>query len=183
MNKISDHKKSLINSIRHNNTHTKRTTPLEVVGNIANLLFGVCDATCVKKYDDHVTEIENLKVNLVMLEKQMKIVQIEKQTSLTHASIEKFQYLIEDGMKETKLNNIINNIFILITMLHSQYFFHTSTTSEIIQNTKLGIIHPGVIGPQELLKHFRDIEVALPRGTDLLVGLTLDKARRFKGKF
>jgi hypothetical protein len=49
----------------------------------------------------------------------------------------------------------------------------TNTLLEIIQQAKVGIIHPSLITPQEFLEHVKDIKVSLPGGTDLPTDLDI----------
>jgi len=51
------------------------------------------------------------------------------------------------------------------------YLSETSILFDVIQTAKLGLIHPNLISPQELLKQFLDIKIGLPSGTDLPLDL------------
>lgn len=61
----------------------------------------------------------------------------------------------------------ITNHFTLMNLILEQQILDTNTLFEIIQTAIMGNIHPSLLGPEELLRQFRDIKIWLPIGTDL----------------
>ena len=75
--------------------------------------------------------------------------------------------------KEQQIKNYITKHFIYVNLVLTKHMAETNTFIEIVQQAKLGIIHPVLITPQELLEHIKDIKVSLPGGTDLPTDLDI----------
>ncbi|KAF0746052.1 Envelope fusion protein [Aphis craccivora] len=61
--------------------------------------------------------------------------------------------------------------FIQINLILELYIAETDILFDVIQAAKVGLIHPSLLTPQELLKQFLNIKVGMPSGTDLPIDL------------
>lgn len=54
-----------------------------------------------------------------------------------------------------------------LNLIVDQLAYEADILYEIIQNARLGLIHPSLLSQEQLLNQFKDIKLGLPSGTDL----------------
>jgi len=81
---------------------------------------------------------------------------------------------------ELNIKSYVSYHFIQAKLMLELYLSETSILFDVIQTAKLGLIHPNLLGPRELLKQFLDIKIGLPSGTDLPLDLTENNVQEMK---
>jgi hypothetical protein len=94
------------------------------------------------------------------------------------------EYIIKDtyeernnktlGTIEQEQYNFLFKFYTSMSLIITQYLNEIDTLFTILENAKVGQLHPYLIGPQELLDQFQDIRLSLPEDRDLPYIPTLD---------
>jgi len=111
--KIKGNRDKLLKSIGYKNKY-RRYAPLEIIGNIAHLIFGVCDATCINRNNNEILKLKAANDN------QLKIV--EEQLKVWRLETEKFEMNFTSLIQYLQESTINNNI----TTTTMQDFFMTA---------------------------------------------------------
>ena len=151
---IQKKKTLVLNSIGH---LSKRSTVVGLIGKAAKLLFGICNLECIKKFNFNI-ELAHNTTQLKLINEQIKIIKLKNEFeareyyNMTFAVNE-----LINITKEQQLRNYITKHFMIISLTLTKHLSETNTLLEIIQQAKIGVIHPNLITPQEFLEHFKDI--------------------------
>jgi len=173
---IETKKQLIFSSIGYNNRNKRNV--LTTFTKATRLLFGLCNAECIEKFDSVINRLTGSSENqLKLLEEQIKIIKINlEQKELNFRKVDMDLTQLKNSSIEQYMTNYLLKHFSLSNLILAKHIFETNTLIEIIQMAKLGHIHPNLLAPQELLEQFRDIKISLPTGTELPIELDLISA-------
>lgn len=169
-------KNLLYNSIGHHNHVGKRSINLGNLLKFAQTIYGLCDINCIRKFNFGILKLsEGEKTNLKLEKEQLKVVRVKKDyEGREYYSLQ----LIIDELKnitiEQQINNYVFRHFTYLNLLLTKHMTEIDILTTIIDNAKLGQIHPYLMDPFELLGQFQDIRVSLPIGTDFPYVLSIE---------
>lgn len=164
--------KLILSTIGYKNRN-KRELNFKSVFRTAQLLFGMCDIDCIKKFDININNLENSgDKEIKILKEQVKIIKIQ-QASIMSQQNEILSVEEQLMTSQRGIDFMMGHVSDLNLKL-TDYIFEINTVIEIIQSAKIGQIHPSLISTQAFHDQFKDIKVSLPKGTDLPVELDID---------
>lgn len=161
-------KTQVLDSIGH--IITRRSALTKLVTKAAKLIYGICNLECIQKFNFNIAVAQNTSQSKLIKE-QIKVVQLQHNL-VSHNNVTMLPFTLTVNeltniTKEQQIKNYLTKHFIHVSLLITKHMVETNTLLEIIQQAKMGIIHPSLITPKELLEHIKDIKVSLPGGTDL----------------
>lgn len=162
-------KRALIyNSVGHSPSVTKRSI-IATVSTIAQTLYGLCDFSCIQKYDFGIGRlISNAVSSLKFDREQLKVVRLKDGYEGRENYDIKMQINeLRNVTVEQQIINFVNKHFIYMNLLLTKHLSEIDTLFTIIESAKLGQIHPYLLSASELLSQFQDIRLSLPTGLDL----------------
>lgn len=173
---IKNKKKLIFKSINHvdETARKRRAIPFKMISKAAQILFGLCDTLCVDKSNNNLNKLakENT-AELHLIEEQIKIIKINQiKDKLELISAEEVIEGVRNITDELQLRGYLSEHFNTLNFILQKYNLETNTLFEIVQAAKIGLIHPSLIQPDEMLRQLRDIKIWLPSGTDLPIEIT-----------
>ncbi|XP_060859873.1 uncharacterized protein LOC132937056 [Metopolophium dirhodum] len=168
-------KNILYNSIGHHDHLAKRSINLGSLVKFAQTIYGLCDINCIKKFNFGILKLsETEKTNLKLEKEQLKVVKVKNDNETReYYSLQLQLTELKNITVEQQINNFIFRHFTYMNLLLTKYMTEIDILSSIIENAKLGQIHPYLIGTYELLGQFQDIRLSLPIGTDFPYALSI----------
>ncbi|CAI6353722.1 unnamed protein product [Macrosiphum euphorbiae] len=167
-------KTQVLNSIGH--VITKRSALTKFVTKAARLIYGICNLECIQKFNFNIGVAKNTS-QYKLIKDQIKVVELqhilEPHNNITMLPLTLSANGTTNITKEQQIKNYLTKHFIHVNLLITKHMLETNTILETIQQAKIGVIHPSLITPQELLEHVKDIKVSLPGGTDLPTDLDI----------
>lgn len=171
INNLQHQKTQVLDSIGH--VISKRNALLKFAAKAARLIYGICNLECIKKFNFNIGVAQNTSQSKLIKE-QIKVVQLNHDigtNKYVNMSLEINE--LTNITDEQQVKNYLTKHFIQVNLLITKHILETNTLLEIIHQAKIGVIHPSLITPQELLEHVKDIKVSLPGGTDLPTDLVI----------
>jgi len=174
MNQAAEKKNVLFYSIGHTDHKNKRSINFSKLTNFAQTLYGLCDFNCITKFDFGISKLLRGNQSNIKIDKErLKIVKIRQENenrelANLHAQLDEVQNITI----EQQANDFINKHFTHMNLLLTQHMTEIDKLSTIIDNAKIGQIHPYLLGQNDLLTQFQDIRLSLPTGTDFPYELT-----------
>lgn len=185
INSNRDHVMKIIETPK-SNYRTKRGL-INIVGKIANILFGVCDSTDAEYFYDKIRELEFSKLRIIQLaDTQTQIMQSiisnvnssllemeENQTKLAN----KFNYLLQEAQVEKLEIGILNfkaaleERVSLLTIILTQYAFETENLVSIINMALQGLVHSSILDANTFKNQIKDIKSQLPVGEGIPINI------------
>ncbi|KAE9523117.1 hypothetical protein AGLY_016485 [Aphis glycines] len=170
---VEKKKNIVLESIGHSHI-SKRSISFKTMTTVAQVLYGLCDRYCVFKSNKNIeilhgsndTEINDIK-------QQLKIVKLKQEEDkiVLLKTLDFLKTDISSMTEESNIKNYISNYFIQVSLMLQLHLSATDILFDVIQSAKIGLIHPSILKPKELLKQILDIKIALPSGTDLPIEL------------
>ena len=150
---ILDKRAIILKSLGHRSQRNRRGV-IDGVGNIANILFGVCDSTCTESNNRNIIQLQQSgTTSLNILKEQTRVVKkvvVEaeqsfrditflqtKITDFIQASRTSADFLSNHTM-ELEHKTRIQDTYLLLNLLPYQYAFETNYISEMINVARLG---------------------------------------------
>ncbi|KAF0703471.1 Envelope fusion protein, partial [Aphis craccivora] len=169
----ADEKKRVIfESINHSRI-AKRGIPYKTITKAAQILFELCDRFCIQRTNTVFNKLidgKNTEVNFI--EKQVKVIKLERDEGPdVLISINKDINELRNMTSEANMRSFLAYHFIQINLILELYIAETDILFDVIQAAKVGLIHPSLLTPKELLKQLLNIKIGLPSGTDLPIDL------------
>ncbi len=165
-------KRVIFESINHSRI-AKRGIPYKAIAKAAQILFGLCDRFCIQRTNTVVNKLidgNNTEVNFI--EKQVKVIKLERDEGPdVLISIHKDINELRNMTSEANMRSFLAYHFIQINIILELYIAETDILYDVIQAAKVGLIHPSLLTPKELLKQLLNIKIGLPSGTDLPIDL------------
>ncbi len=171
------HKKDLVFSSIGFKTKTRRSI-VDKISKTARLLFGLCNADCMNKFNTIINRFTGTNDNQVkLIEEQIKIIRLKQDQE--DLKIKKIEITSDDLKNKTTdqfMKNYLSIHFSFANLVLTKYIYETNTLLETIQMARVGQMHPSLLPPNDLLEQLRDIKVSLPSGTELPIELDLVNA-------
>ncbi|KAF0726158.1 Integrase catalytic domain-containing protein [Aphis craccivora] len=165
-------KTQVLDSIGH--VIIKRNALLNFAAKAARLIYGICNLECIKKFNFNIGVAKNTSQSKLIKE-QIKVVQLNHNIGTRkyfNISLD-LSDITNVTEEKQQIKNYLTKHFIQVNLLVTKHILETNTLLEIIHQAKIGVVHPSLITPQELLEHVKDIKVSLPGGTDLPTDLDI----------
>ncbi|XP_060871073.1 uncharacterized protein LOC132945368 isoform X2 [Metopolophium dirhodum] len=171
---LHNKKTQVLDSIGH--IITKRNALTKLVTKAAKLIYGICNLECIQKFNFNIAKSQSTSQSKLIKE-QIKVVQLQNNI-VSHNIISSVPLTLmvnetTNSTREQQIKNYLTKHFIHVNLLITKQIEETNTLLEVIQQAKMGIIHPSLISPKELLEHVKDVKVSLPGGTDLPTDLDI----------
>ncbi|KAE9523210.1 hypothetical protein AGLY_016377 [Aphis glycines] len=163
-----------------NDTEVLKLKPdiVDKISKTARLLFGLCNADCMNKFNTIINRFTGTNDNQIkLIEEQIKIIRLNQdQEDLKIKKVE----ITSDDLKNKTIDQFMKNYlsihFSFANLVLTKYIYETNTLLETIQMARVGQMHPSLLPPNDLLEQLRDIKVSLPSGTELPIELDLVNA-------
>jgi len=170
------HKKHLVISSIGFKTKNRRSI-VDTISKTARLLFGLCNAECMNKFNTIINRFTSTNDNQIkLIEEQIKIIRLNQGQDLKIKKVE----IILDDLKNSTIEQFMKNYlsihFSFANLVLTKYFYETNTLLETIQMARVGQMHPSLLPPSDLLEQLRNIKISLPSGTELPIELDLVNA-------
>jgi len=116
-----------------------------MIARTARLIYGICNLECIKKITYNIVQTHNAEQTKLVKE-QIKTIKLNsdfdehENYNKTFAVNYKFNV-----SKEQQLRNHLMKQLMLVNLLITKRMIETDTLLEIIQQAKIGIIHPSLI--------------------------------------
>jgi len=142
---------------------------IEYATKAAQVLYGLCNWECIKKFDFSINRLKETKVDQMdVIKENMRILNIKHE--LDEGQIVGLEKSIDSLVNLT--NTIFprietNKQFTIINQVMLIQMIRVNTLVEILQSARSGQIHPSLISTKELLEQFKDIKLVLPSGTNM----------------
>uniref|UniRef100_A0A2S2NTW6 Envelope fusion protein n=1 Tax=Schizaphis graminum TaxID=13262 RepID=A0A2S2NTW6_SCHGA len=153
------------------------------VGNLANILFGICDDNCMETNSNNVLQLQQSeKSALNILKSQTRVIKaVVRQSEQSFRDVTFLRNKINEFMGDIRSvsDKLINKTielehktriqdsYLLLNILLGQYAFETNYISEMINLARAGQIHSGVLPIESLHESMKEIKLSLPKGTSL----------------
>ncbi|KAE9542584.1 hypothetical protein AGLY_002495 [Aphis glycines] len=166
-------KNIVLESIGHSQI-SKRSIPFKTITTVAQVLYGLCDRYCVSKSNKNIEILQgsnNTEINDI--KQQLKIVKLKREEDrvILLKSLDFLKADINGMTMENNIKNYVSNHFIQLSLMLQLHLSATDILFDVIQSAKIGLIHPFILKPKELLNQILDIKIALPSGTNLPIEL------------
>ncbi|KAL4089004.1 hypothetical protein QTP88_024082 [Uroleucon formosanum] len=189
INSNKNHVIKIVEQPKSYNTRSRRGL-INMVGRVANVLFGVCDDTDAKYFHDKIKELERSKSQLFQItETQTQIMKsILTNVNSSLIELEKKQGSLVDGYNHLlhktdviemdvgilKFQNALTERIALLNVILTQYAYETENLVSIVNSALLGHIHPSLLDASEFNQQLKQIKIQLPIG----LGLPIDLAEK-----
>jgi len=185
-NEILNKRANILRTLGHKSKRGRRGI-IDGIGNIANILFGICDNNCMESNTNNILKLqESEKASLNILKEQTRVTKtIFKQTEQSYRDTTFLRNKIDEFIIEIRssTDQLINKTveldhktrmqdsYLLLNLLLSQYAFETNYISEMINLARAGQIHSGVLSIEALHESMKEIKLSLPKGTSLPIDI------------
>jgi len=185
-NEILKKRANILKTLGHPSKRGRRGI-IDGVGNLANLLFGICDNKCVETNTNNVLQLQQSEKNtLNIMKSQTRVIKtVVKQTDQSYRDTTFLRNKINEFMADIRSlsDQLINKTievdhktriqdsYLLLNLLLSQYAFETNYISEMINLARAGQIHAGVLSTEALHESMKEIKLSLPKGTSLPIDI------------
>ncbi|KAL4127039.1 hypothetical protein QTP88_011237 [Uroleucon formosanum] len=189
INSNKNHVIKIVEQPKSYNTRSRRGL-INMVGRVANVLFGVCDDTDAKYFHDKIKELERSKSQLFQItETQTQIMKsILTNVNSSLIELEKKQGSLVDGYNHLlhktdviemdvgilKFQNALTERIALLNVILTQYAYERENLVSIVNSALLGHIHPSLLDASEFNQQLKQIKIQLPIG----LGLPIDLAEK-----
>ncbi|CAI6374223.1 unnamed protein product [Macrosiphum euphorbiae] len=190
-NEILNKRANILKTLGHPSKRGRRGL-INGVGNLANILFGICDNNCVETNTNNVLQLQQSdKSTLNIMKSQTRVIktimnqseQSYRDTTFLRNKINEFMADIRN-LSDQVINKTIEvdhkariqDSYLLLNLLLGQYAFETNCPfddhiSEIINLARAGQIHSGVLSNEALYESIEEIKLSLPKGTSLPIDI------------
>lgn len=189
INSNKNHVIKIVEQPKSYNTRSRRGL-INMVGRVANVLFGVCDDTDAKYFHDKIKELERSKSQLFQITETQTQIMKSMLTNVNSSLIEleKKQGSLVDGYNHLlhktdviemdvgilKFQNALTERIALLNVILTQYAYETENLVSIVNSALLGHIHPSLLDASEFNQQLKQIKIQLPIG----LGLPIDLAEK-----
>lgn len=180
-----EHVMRVIDSPREN--YRRKRGLINVVGKLANVLFGICDDADADYFYNKIKELEISKLRVAQLTgTQTQIMQSiisNVNSSLLEMEkvqinlVDKYNYLVHEMQVEKihlgslEFETALEEQISLLNLILAQYAFETENLVSIINMAIQGLVHSSILDVKTLKNQIKDIKTQLPIGEGIPVNL------------
>lgn len=160
---------------------------INIVGRVANVLFGTCDDVDAEYFYSKIRELEISKSRISRLtETQTQIMQsiisnvnsslLEMEKAQVNL-VDKYNYLVQEMQVEKihigilEFETALEEQVSLLNLILTQYAFETENLVSIINMAIQGLVHSSVLDVKTLKDQIKDVKTQLPVGEGIPVNL------------
>jgi len=163
--KIYEHRELLLESVE---TRARRSI-WQHVSQAAQVLYGLCNLDCIKKFDFSIHKLKESKNDQINIVKEnLRVINIKHEVDE-----QRIMYLTDNIRQLVNVSNNlfprieVNKQFLIINQIMIIQMMRVNALVEIVPSARLGQIHPSLINTKALLEQFKDIKLVLPSGTNM----------------
>ena len=139
------------------------------VAQAAQVLYGLCNLDCMKKFDFSIHKLKESKNDQINLVKEnLRVINVKHEVDE-----QKIMFLNDNVRQLVNMTNTlfprieVNKQFLIVNQIMIIQMMRVNTLVEIIQSARLGQVHPSLINTKALFEQFKDIKLVLPSGTNM----------------
>lgn len=169
------------------NKYRNKRGLINVVGRLANVLFGICDDADAEYFYDKIKELEVSKLRVSQLtETQTQIMQsiisnvnsslLEMEKAQVNL-VDKYNYLSHEMQVEKihigylQFETTLEEQVSLLNLILTQYAYETENLVNIINMAIQGLVHSSILDVQTLKNQIKEIKTQLPIGEGIPINL------------
>jgi len=189
LNEINTNKEHILRIVERPKTQHFRTKRglINIVGRVANVLFGVCDDVDADYFHKKIKELEHSRARLsqiagtqtqitksIVNNVNSSLVELEsKEKALSKG----YNYLLNESITEGKKVGILEfkqalaQRITLLNIIITQYAYETENLVNIVNAALQGFIHSSLLDTVEFNKQLKEIKLQIPVGSGIPVDL------------
>jgi hypothetical protein len=160
---------------------------VNIVGRVANVLFGICDDVDAEYFYDKIKELEISKSRISGLtETQTQIMQsiisnvyssLVEMEKVQVNLVDKYNYLVHEIQIEKvhicflEFQTALEEQVLLLNLILTQYAFETENLVSIINMAIQGLVHFSILDVKTLKNQIKDVKTQLPVGEGIPINL------------
>lgn len=186
INTNKEHVLKIVERPRTQNFRTKRGL-INIVGRVANVLFGVCDDVDADYFHKKIKELEHSRARISQIADTQTQITKSIVTNVNSSLVELeskektllkgYNYLLNEAITERKRVGILefkqalSQRIALLNIIITQYAYETENLVNIVNAALQGFIHSSLLDTDEFNKQLKEIKLQIPVGSGIPVDL------------
>ena len=172
MHQIRSNRQRVLTSIQKSSHNIQKRGLMNIVGRVANVLFGTCDDKDAERFYNQINEFDKFKLSTThLLESQTTIVRnTVNDINETMHEAKKLAKVYTDLISHEQIMTMQTDIILLINLLSIEI----ENLVDIVNYAIQGRIHSSIMSPKTIIEQMNNIQGKLPPNAEFPLKLSTD---------